>query len=248
MSRRTRVTRSNDTQGHASATITHRIRWRERNRKREGDRERERACERTTTMTTTTRTMATGGGGDPRVCLRGVVSRCSVVAAGRGDCPSSDGAGSDSSGGVGPGSIQGPWHHPPALNDRLNPGPTTPEASGGQPPPQPARSEPATIALWSSSLSACTNKACIRSVRVCKGLKRNCGAVEMGKNDFKGRLRGCRAEEGEMEIYENPGGARCFRCWCRWWWRWRFKRTSVEGVGSLSTVEPERSVGTRGIN
>ncbi|EFN81247.1 hypothetical protein EAI_12302 [Harpegnathos saltator] len=52
---------------------------------------------------------------------------------------------------------------------------------------------------------ACTNKACIRSVRVCKGLKRTCGTVEMGKNDFKARLRGCHIEEGEMEIHENSG-------------------------------------------
>lgn len=88
-------------------------------------------------------------------------------------------------------------HHPPTLNGQLNSGPSTPVPSShcllegshlatslatfslSLPPV----SKPYTLAitLWSSSLSACTNKACIRSVRVCKGLKRACGTVRKWK-------------------------------------------------------------------
>lgn len=128
------------------------------------------------------------------VCLRGVVSQCSVVAVGRG--AGSSNSSSDGSVWRSPGIDPGTTASSSSPQRPTQPGPSTPRGFGRAAtlaqPLSPARTAPVrAIALWSSSLSACTNKACIRSVRVCKGLKRACGAVEMEKNDFKGRSRGC---------------------------------------------------------
>lgn len=119
------------------------------------------------------------------VCRRRVVSQCSVVAAGR-SAGSSNGS-SDGSVWRSPGIDPGTTASSSSPQRPTQPGPSTPEALGGRPPsrhlspsppPPPCRTAPVrAIALWSSSLSACTNKACIQSVRVCKGLKRTCGTV-----------------------------------------------------------------------
>jgi len=126
--------------------------------------------------------------------LRGVVSQCSVVVASRGagsSNSSSDGSVWRSPG-IDPGTTAS--SSSPQRPTQTRPFHPPPQALGGRPPlAQPlslSRTAPVrAIALWSSSLSTCTNKACIQSVRVCKGLKRTCSTVEMEKNDFKGRSR-----------------------------------------------------------
>lgn len=164
MSRRTRVTRSSVSRRHASA-----------------------ACR----IAHGERVICVYG---ECVCRRRVVSQCSVVAAGR----SAGLSNSSSDGSVwrSPGIDPGTTASSSSPQRPTQPGPSTPGGFGraatlaqplpfplgrpsSLPPPSPScRTAPVrAIALWSFSLSACTNKACIQSVRVCKGHKRACGTA-----------------------------------------------------------------------
>lgn len=80
----------------------------------------------------------------------------------------SSGGGSSDGGVVWPGIDPGTMASSSSPQRPTQPGPTTPEASGGQPSLQlPLLSllDLAAIALWGSSLSDCTNKALIGKMR-----------------------------------------------------------------------------------